>query len=196
MTGRPMVTLGGVQVLVPYVAMWSSERGSYAIRPCKHANGRMAVFATSGGYGQGRPVLGKMSETRQREVVARRLCQVCREPLLGGCGYALEPPHGTCRIGLVPFPLMLEPLACERCARLALAHCPGVRRFMSDPAYAVLRVTRYEPVAQLIGPDGSGDEVDQALAAYQGDEPPVGYLKLALTAFSRVAPTDLLTRAA
>jgi hypothetical protein len=168
---------------IPYVAAWSLER-EISIVPCVYARGPAIVRKQR--RGQGTPILGKMDEARQRECMAGRLCQVCHQPVRLGQMIALESPDAVTLPGWISkLPLLLEPPACEPCARKAIELCPGIARHRAAGTLRCFRVLDDQLVAQEIGPAGNGDALDRALANYRG-KPPVGYLKLALTRFEEL----------
>lgn len=163
---------------VPYVAAWTGET-PFVVRSCLFAGGRMALVE-SGRKFTGTPVLGEMNVTRQREVIARRLCQVCAAPLGAGPRWLVSLFEGDTGVG----PMVREPWACASCLAFALGACPrlvGQRRRAED--LFVLAVNEYEvahrPVASL-GVANDGD-----LAARMAAQHPtaVGYLLLIPTHF-------------
>jgi hypothetical protein len=173
--------------VIPYVAAWSSEEPA-EVRPEPLVEGRPAIFS-SGAHGDGRPVLGKLHEGRQRECVVRRLCQVCRTPIPHG-GIAMGSHEWTSWKGR-RVPLYTEPPACLACAALALSHCPGLRRAQASGAFPVYRVRGYELVAQLVGRNFA-----QALQEQIPAGGAVGYVKAALTRYVATSPASIAAAAA
>jgi hypothetical protein len=165
---------------VPYVAAWSSET-DIVIRPEPLADDRPAVFR-SGARGAGVPLFGLMSESRCRQVVVLRKCQVCRASTRG-LGFVVDVPYGS----MHGWPLIMEPPTCERCFRLSLELCPGIKRLLADKNVLIARVRDYEPVAVTLGAVESGGSPDlqAALLAWKGP-PPIGYIMPALTNYEPI----------
>lgn len=61
--------------LVPWNASWSSEE-SFAIRPCRYADGRRAIWQPYS-PGRGRPIFARPHSVRQRRSIAEMRCTVC-----------------------------------------------------------------------------------------------------------------------
>lgn len=68
---------GGVPV--PYTASWTGEE-KFLLAHCRFAGGRMAICQQEA-RGTGKPLFGKPHSIRQREVIARDLCDLCGRPL-------------------------------------------------------------------------------------------------------------------
>lgn len=168
---------------VPYVAAWSEENELYVTR-CPYAK-EPALFRRGGR--NGRPILGKMDESRQRECMISRLCQVCRVPLANQEAFTIDDgagimlPNSPMRATLVN-----EPFSCRRCMKLALEVCPGLQRRRDADTLRILRIDAFILVAAYVGPDGSGDKLDQFFKTYVG-KPPVGYVKAAIKRSKNVA---------
>ena len=159
---------------VPFVAAWSSEAG-ILIR-FDRVIGACGVFR-DGERGIGKPIFGKMDESRVRLVLRENRCQVCAQHL-GRESFVFDVQKGT----YGDCPIMNEPLACERCFRLALAICPGVKRQHGKPRAFGAIVRRYECIASHLGVyegDGADAALNEALKAWKGPRP-VGYLRPAL----------------
>lgn len=158
------------------------------MRPEPLLDGRLALWS-SGAHGEGRPVLGKLHEGRQRECMLRRLCQVCRTPI----------PHGGIAMGAHSWstmrgkrvPLYTEPPACLACAALALAHCPGLRRAREAGPLPVYRMRDFVPVLQLVGRN-----LPSALMAQIPVGGAVGYVKAALTRCTATTDAQVIAAAA
>lgn len=159
---------------VPYVAAWTSE----ATMVIRHDTlmGEPAIFRT-GRRGEGKPIFGKMDESRVRAVVRGKKCQVCARPL-GKESFVLDTPFG--RYGTAP--IMHEPMACEPCFRLSLALCPGIARLRMRPRAFAAVVRAYECIASHVqpwhGPEGDA-ELNRVLGEWTGGAV-VGHLRCAL----------------
>ena len=167
---------------IPYVAAWSNERQDI-LAPEPLCENHLAVF-TSGGRGEGRPLLGEMDPARQRQCMELRRCQVCFRPLTRL--WMAELIEGSAVIGGVRrLPVLREPAACARCLRLALEACPHLRKVKP----AVLEVQELILIATLCRPTGP----------LEGDPrvPPSGvisYVKAAPAKFRRVSNEEFRRR--
>lgn len=176
---------------VPYVAMWSDEHQKFRIAKCAFAGMQNAMFTS--GTPTGRPVLGKMSLQRQRECMAAKRCQVCRVSLHGQRSFSIDKGGTFTMPGfIVPITALIEPPACERCMRLSVEVCPGIRELRADPKFRVIEVFEYTMIASMIGPAGNGDPLDRFFETYKGKLPVVGYIKAAVTKFKTVDPDTLI----
>lgn len=112
-------------MIVPWNAMWSGE-ARYEIRPCRWAQGRLAVHSPHC-PGSGRPIFAKPHAVRQRRSVAQWLCTVCGDPTAPDdrWWFALGSPIEA--EGRTWFATTEAPVH-RRCADLALEHCPHLRR--------------------------------------------------------------------
>lgn len=132
---------------VPYVALWSSETYSHvAFDP--NAGGHAALF-TAGARGEGEPVWGKMHEPRQRETVAKFRCQVCNCKLKDERAFAMDVPQAMLYEDR-EIPLLMEPPACMKCIRIALAMCPGNRRRAEAGVLKCYEVMAYKAIGQIL----------------------------------------------
>lgn len=158
---------------VPATAMWTGELDEGAIRPCRHAQGRPALFAPER-PGNGRPMFKNPHPVRQRRAMALLLCDVCARPLRNRTkhrishAYAVTADHGAI---VAPFQ---EPLVCGDCLDLAAAHCPFVSAERAAGRWPPLVVRRHRLVAQILARAG------MALVCGRGDypAPAVCYLKM------------------
>jgi hypothetical protein len=175
-----VIRWGGLPV--PYVAAWSSETHP-RVAPEPILPHRPPAIFRDGRRGLGKPLFGKMDESRVRRVIARGLCQVCANTLPGGVGYVVDAIHG--RSG--GDPLLVEPLACLPCFRVAVALCPGITRLREGARTVVLRCSAYERVGvtlrQSPAPASVEDvRLNEAIGRWHG-APPLGYLKYIPTVY-------------
>jgi hypothetical protein len=110
--------------------------------------------------------LGDKSLTRAPEVTRDWLCQVCGEPS-GDPAYALmlaEPAHWE------PDWVLDHGLLHEPCLRLALEHCPALRRYLRDQKLRLLRVRRDQVTMttdlQLVIPVANHEHLDAPLSRF------------------------------
>lgn len=176
---------------VPYVAAWSSESVPM-VRMDKLLYPSMAIFR-NGRRGLGRPMFGRMDESRARQVVLQRLCQVCARPLRSR-PFVCDVPYARAE---GRYPLLKEPASCERCFYIALGLCPGIARMLEDPKVVVGIVRAYAPVAVTLGPVEGGDPVLNQLMerhAREGTQV-IGYVRAAIIEYDALDPAVLLRMA-
>lgn len=152
---------------VPFVAAWSSETAIRIARDPLY-NNQPAIYR-DGGRGLGTPLFGKMAEDRTRFVLARRVCQVCAEPLRGP-GYVIDTIVGASG----QKPIYTEPLSCLRCFRVAVALCPGIQRTKQRPRGHLIECSAYEVIASYVGKaEGprADPDLNAALDRWKGDAP-------------------------
>lgn len=181
-------------VSVPWTAAWSSEqsRESCYIRT-EELDGRPIRFLCDGieTPGVGKPAFAILHNERSRDVVRRRICQICRKRL---------PDGGICmnqgeRDGM--FPLINDGLPmCEPCAALALRQCPGLTRAAAAGRLRIYRARDWLHAPVMLGPKpesaGGNPRVNALLAAERG--PVFSVIKLVLTRFAS-APIQELANA-
>ena len=183
-------------VTVPWTAAWTSEqsRESCYIRT-ERLDGRPLRFLCDGidTPGAGKPMFAILHNERSREVVRRRLCQICRRDLVGG-GICMNQGE---REGIYPLINDGMPM-CDPCAAMAVAQCPGLQRALSANRLKVYRARDWLHAPVLIGalPESQGGNpyVNALLAKERG--PVFSGIKLALTRFSSVNPAMLSARPA
>lgn len=167
---------------VPWVAIWSEEEGTACLTQEIYGGKPFVCLSHRLARGKGRPILGKMSQVRQRRCILDGRCQVCGE-LMVKRYVAIETSHED----LPGYgPVLVEPPACATCARVALAVCPGLRgrgRFVE--------MLDSIPILQFIAPIGDPEKDAMFHPLQRADFPPngaVGYIKYAVT---RARPADL-----
>lgn len=155
---------------VPYVAMWEGEEIQH-IAHDKNINAK-ALFS-SPRRPDGDAMLGFMEVSRQREVVALGLCQVCRKRL---------DPRDRFVVGLLEShadgTMIREPWTCTRCLVFALRVCPGlIRKQRSDDGLSVIRMSKW---ATLIAKTDVIGLVQQGLLDPAATDKPTvyGYAKI------------------
>ena len=175
---------------IPYAASWTSERHDAAIRYDPLVGG-LALFQ-SGKLGDGTPVLGKLHGPRQRECVAKRLCQVCHRHIKGQGVMVADPTMRHIR-NIGTRTLVTEPLACRACASVAARHCPGIRRMEQDGTFQCGLVANYDIVVQLLDPNHPDF---QGIPGNDGKTPFAGYLRYVPAGWRQLHSVEDLIRLA
>lgn len=131
---------GGVPV--PYTASWSAEEHFWVARFPEVAGKPLGIMQ-SVDRGSGKPQFGKPHAVRQRQVIAKGLCDLCAGALAGrtkvSLSHARAQPHGH-KIGDI---LQVEPLLHKECAAVSMKHCPALRRDIQDGSLMVRHVTQF-----------------------------------------------------
>jgi hypothetical protein len=126
---------------VPYVNVWGSHEAPerWSIRFDRTARDVCAFLADDRSEG---PDFTRQSPQRQREVMIRRLCQVCARRLeVDELHLVLSPV--SMQTAAVPelggrVPLVSEPWLCAECANFAVRVCPALIRRRRDEELTVL----------------------------------------------------------
>lgn len=136
---------------VPYTASWSDEETSFFVGHCAFANG-LAVCQDSA-RGQGKPQFGKPHCQRQREAVARGLCDLCGKPLKARTKVSLSHARPIIHAARVGDILQVEPLLHRECAATSMRHCPALKRDIETGSLKVRQVTRYGVQFAVMSPE-------------------------------------------
>lgn len=108
-------------IAVPYVVQWTAWRNERVRDP---EWGWVKTCACIPGLGE--PLLTEICHTRQRDVMARRACQMCGHPITGEPFCFLNP-------GLDPAQNQTnQPPFHRACGQWAFAVCPGMLRISRD----------------------------------------------------------------
>ncbi len=179
-------------VVVPWTAAWSSEapRDRSFIRT-ERIGGMSLRFLCDGidTPGVGKPMFKVLHNERCRDVIRRRVCQICRGPL-GGDRVAMNMGE---REGL--YPLINDGLPmCRGCAELALAQCPGLQKAAQTGWLRMWHAIDWIFAPVVLGPvppeNGGNPHVNALLA--KECEPVFSGVKLVLTRFRSLhVPGDL-----
>jgi hypothetical protein len=137
-------------VPVPYTASWTSEERFFVAR-CVHAKAAAICQATS--RGTGKPRFGKPHAIRQRETIARGLCDLCARPLAGRTKVSLSHARPFAHAAKMGDILQVEPLLHKRCAAISLKHCPALIRDTANGTLNVRQVTRYAVQMAVMSPE-------------------------------------------
>lgn len=162
---------------VPYSAAWTEEN-TYFLAPCPWVNsqrqykGLLALHQKSA-PAQGRPTFAKPHMNRQRESLFKGLCDICAMPMRNRTKVSMSEERWTDVQG-VKMPLVVEPLCCRGCARVALTQCPHLKRQIQSGQIIVRQVYKYDlAFSQLTG---------EATMEFAGVYAPgtIGHLKMRL----------------
>ena len=130
---------GGVPV--PYTVSWSAEE-TFRLEHCPFVNARAICQTVARGVGK--PQFGKPHMQRQREAIARGLCDLCGRPLKIATKVSLSharPMVHAHRLGDI---LQVEPLLHKHCAMTSMAHCPALKKDLDRGTVAIRQVTAYD----------------------------------------------------
>lgn len=156
---------------VPYSAAWTEEN-TFTIGYCPYAGGSDALNQIDA-PAQGRPTFATPHMNRQRESLFKGLCDICACSMRNRTKVSMSEERWTDVQG-VKMPLVVEPLCCRVCARIALAQCPHLKRRIADREIIIRQVYKYDVVcSQLTG---------EATMEFAGVYAPgtVGHLKMRL----------------
>lgn len=147
----PTVRLWGV-VPVPYTASWSAEEHVF-LDFCPYA--RATAICQRVAPGEGKPLFGKPHMNRQREVIARELCDLCGKPLKNRTKVSLS--HARSRLnGATPLDILqVEPLLHRECAAISVRHCPSLKRDIRAGSIEIKQVGSYRVQFALYSEQGT-----------------------------------------
>lgn len=174
------------EVEVPWTAEWSGE-DRFELRPCRWADGKIAVWQ-SHLPGQGKPRFAKPHMVRQRQAMARCLCDLCGERLDSPDRVSLSQERAVHIPKMGLYPLVVEPLLHRECARRSAEQCPNLRAQIAEGRIWVREVRAFQLVAQLL----TGEATMEFANAFRPGT--VGHLKLAITSFTERDAAWLETR--
>lgn len=132
---------------VPWTVSWSAEEEHFlAIDPFFK---RLALCQISAPE-QGKPMFGKPHSNRQREAIARCLCDLCGRSIKTATkvslSHARPVPHGANGWAI----LQVEPMLHRTCAAESMRFCPSLRRDLDQGTLMVRQVTRWRAQAALM----------------------------------------------
>lgn len=144
-----MLTFGDTPV--PYAVSWTAENRFFTA-PCPHADGRIAICQDVN-PGVGKPMFGKPHSQRQREVVARGLCDLCAKPLRNRTKVSLS--HAGVRTNGAEGPaiMQVEPMLHRECAAISMKHCPSLRRDIRQGTLFIRQVLRWRVQFAVMAPE-------------------------------------------
>lgn len=128
---------------VPYVASWSAEETPVFLAPCPHAGGRLAI-SQHDRRRVGKPLFGSPHMNRQREAIAKGLCDTCGKSLRTATKVSLSQARPELHAAQAGDVLQVEPLLHKACAALSLRYCPSLRRQVADGMVLVRQVFQWQ----------------------------------------------------
>ena len=163
---------------VPYTVSWTGEDEFFVAR-CPHA--KMDAICQKVAPGVGQPRFGKPHSQRQRETIARGLCDLCGKPLRDRTKVSLS--HARLRSNGADGPaiLQVEPLLHRECAAASMKFCPSLRRDISGGELNIRQVHRYRVQFAIMSPVYVGEYVPGYVA--KPSDRIVGHAKVELVAW-------------
>lgn len=164
---------GGVPV--PYSASWTGEE-KFFLASCRFAGGRLAICQQEA-RGTGKPLFGKPHSVRQREVIAKDLCDLCGRPLRNATKVSLSHARPRANGAAALDILQVEPLLHKECALTSVNHCPSLKRDVADDGIEIRQVTRHRAQVALM------DEVEAERFTGIAHRSAAGHAKIHLLAW-------------
>lgn len=164
---------GGVPV--PYTVAWTGEAETRVDR-CVYSGARAICQAVAPGVGK--PLFGTPHSQRQREAIARDLCDLCARPLRNrtkvSLSHARPQSHGAEGVAI----LQLEALLHRECAAESLRHCPSLKADVAKGTLRVRQVLHHRCQMAILRPQFIG----QYVPGYEArpDDRIVGHAKVEL----------------
>ena len=160
-----MTALQWGNVPVPNTASWSAEEGLH-LGNCPHfAYAGIPALVQRSAQGQGKPLFGSPHSCRQREAMARCLCDICGKSLKTSTKVSLSHarpyPHGAEGWAV----LQVEPMMHRTCAAVAIQHCPSLKRDVENGTLMIRQVLRYRVQCAIMSPEYVHGETGQAVKA-------------------------------
>src|SRR3546814_3868257 len=123
-----MAGLKWVNFPVPNTATLTAEVGLAHGRGPHFADAGVPALVQSCAQSVGKPLFGTPHSNRQREAMARCLCDICGKSLKASTKVSLSHarpyPHGAEGWAV----LQVEPMMHRKCAAVAIQHCPSLKR--------------------------------------------------------------------
>jgi hypothetical protein len=127
-------------VPVPWTVSWTAEEGFF-LACCPHS--KREAICQGWAEGEGKPQFGKPHAQRQREAIARGLCDLCAKPLSARTKVSLSHARVQAHGAEGPAVLQVEPLLHRECARESMLHCPALKRDIAQGTLRVRQVFRW-----------------------------------------------------
>lgn len=166
-------TYGGVPV--PYTVSWTGEAATF-IGTCPFTGQRAICQAVA--PGEGKPKFGAPHFQRQREAIARDLCDTCGRPLRNRTKVSLSHARPRLNGAAGPAILQVEPLLHRECAALSMRHCPSLKRDVRNGTLMVRQVRRHRVQVAIISPQHIHEYVPAYVAS--ADDRILGHAKVEL----------------
>lgn len=168
--GGPKPTLSYGSTPVPYTVAWSAEE-SFFLGRCDFSRQRAVCQASA--PGEGKPNFGKPHMQRQREVIAKDLCDLCGKTLKNRTKVSLS--HARTRMNGAEGAcvMQVEPLLHKECAAISMRHCPSLKRDVGNGTIFIRQVTRHRVQFAVMDPTYVGTFTGEAAKA-------VGHAKVEL----------------
>ncbi|OKO87656.1 hypothetical protein AC629_13425 [Bradyrhizobium sp. NAS80.1] len=137
---------------VPYTVSWTGEERQF-VGVCPHARGLALRMQHAPGIGK--PQFGKPHSDRQREVIARGLCDLCGKPLKNRTKVSLSHARGRTNAapGSTTGILQVEPLLHRECALDSMKFCPSLKRDLAARTLMIRQVNRYAVQFAIMAPE-------------------------------------------
>ena len=125
---------------VPFTVSWSGEADFY-VADCPHA--RLRAICQSVAPGSGKPQFGKPHSQRQREAIARRLCDLSGRSLKNRTKVSLSHARVRSNGAEGPCIMQVEPLVHRECGARCIRFCPSLKRDIETGSLMVRQINRY-----------------------------------------------------
>jgi hypothetical protein len=127
-------------VPVPYTAAWTEEL-QCILAYCPYA--KNAAISNVSRRGIGKPKFGTPHMNRQREAIAKGLCDLCGKSLAASTKVSLSQAQSRMN-GASPLDvLQVEPLLHRKCAAISYANCPSLKTQGKDGTLRIRQVLQY-----------------------------------------------------
>ena len=135
------------QTAVPWTVSWSEEEEFFlAVDPYFKRRAICQISAP----GKGKPLFGKPHSNRQREAIARCLCDLCGKPMRTATkvslSHARPVPHGADGWAI----LQVEPMLHRKCAQESMRFCPSLRRDVAAGSLRIRQVFQWRAQAAIM----------------------------------------------
>ena len=148
MTARNILRVGATAV--PWTVSWTSEEG-HCLEVCPFFK-KLALSQPSSS-GHGKPQFGKLHMNRQREAIAKGLCDLCGKSHATtakvSLSHARPVAHGAESMAI----LQVEPLLHRGCAMESIRFCPSLKRDIAEGTIVIRQVTRWRAQCAVMTPE-------------------------------------------
>lgn len=152
-------------VPVPNTASWSAEEG-LSLGSCPYfSDAGLPALVQKDAQGQGKPLFGSPHSCRQREAMAKGLCDICGKSLRTSTKVSLSHarpyPHGAEGWAI----LQVEPMMHRACAAIAIQHCPSLKRDVENGTLRIRQVFKHRVQCAIMSPEYVASETGQFVKA-------------------------------